>query len=423
MIARVVFWLTGGLIVYAYAGFPLVLLVRGLFRRRDGEREPDRLSPLPAVSMVVVAHDEAATIAAKIRNIYDLDYPPDRLEVIIASDGSTDGTDAIVRRLARPGLRLLTLPRAGKIPALNAAVAHAKGDVLVFSDANSMWAPEALRALVYRFADPEVGAVGGNQCYLPERRGHMGSRAERLYWGYDRKLKLMQSRAGHMTAATGAIHAVRRHLFRPVPPGVSDDYMTSTRAVAGGYRLVFEPDAIAYETVAPSEKAEFDRKLRIIVRGLRGLWLTRELFNPLRFGFYSLQLFSHKLLRWSACWLLLVLFASTLALYGEGPPYTWAAHAQIALYSAAALGLALHRTRIADRRIFKLFGFPFYFTMANYAALRAWLQVLRGRQVDRWDSRRSRSASPALQPGVPIPEIMPDNPEEERHARPTAARQ
>lgn len=393
MIARAAFWVSAFLLFYAYLGFPLLLALRSLVRRRASA--PRRAPAEPTASLVIVAHNEAATIAAKVRNAFALDYPVDRLEVIVASDGSDDGTDEIVADLARPGLRLLTLPRAGKIPALNAAVAQATGEILVFSDANSMYASDALRALVAPFADPTVGAVGGNQRYLPGDDGHIAGLSERLYWAYDRALKRMQSDAGHMTAATGAIHAIRRRLFQPVPPGVSDDFMTSTRAITCGYRLVFEPDAVAYETVAPSAEAEFQRKLRIIVRGLRGLWVRRELFNPLRYGFYSVQLFSHKGLRWSACWLLLVLLGSSLSLHSAGGFYGFAARAQVAFYACAALGLALRRSPVTGHRAFKAFGIPFYFTMANYAALRAWVQVLHGRRLDLWESGRPHGEAPA----------------------------
>jgi cellulose synthase/poly-beta-1,6-N-acetylglucosamine synthase-like glycosyltransferase len=395
MIAAIIFWFALGLIVYAYAGFPLLLLVRARARRSAAAI---RKGPVvPQVSMIVVAHNEAETIAAKIENAFSLDYPADQLEVIIASDGSNDGTNEIVAEHDRLGLRLLVLPRSGKIPALNAAAAHARGDVLVFSDANSMFAPNALRALVAPFADTRVGAVGGNQCYVRDGAQHMASAGERLYWKYDRMLKTAQSEIGSITAATGAIHAIRRELFQPVPTGVSDDYMTSTRAVASGYRLVFEPDAIAYETVAPTERAEFSRKMRIIVRGLRGLWITRELFNPLRYGFYSVQLFSHKFLRWSICWLLLIVFASAVLLFARDPIYRWAVYAQSGFYGCAALGMALHHTAAGRHRVGRILGLPFYFCLANYAALLAWFQVLRGRRLDVWSSTRAAApATPAV---------------------------
>lgn len=421
MIARTVFWLTGGLIVYAYAGFPLLLLVRAHVRRRAPAGTTYGPAHLPRISLVIVAHNESATIAAKIANTHALDYPADRLEVIVASDGSDDGTNEIVAYRAQSNLRLLVFPRLGKVPALNAAVAHAQGEIVVFSDANSMYAPDALRALVAPFSNPDVGAVGGNQRYLPDGGGHMASFSERLYWGYDRALKRLQSEAGHMTAATGAIHAIRRDIFRPVPLGVSDDFMTSTSAIAQGYRLVFQPNAIAYEALAPTEGAEFERKLRIIARGLRGMWVMRELFNPLRHGFYSLQLFSHKLLRWSVCWLLLALLVASFALYGDGWFYTWTARAQIGLYACAAGGLTLKRTRLAQYRVFKLVGVPFYFSMANYAALRAWLQVLAGRRVDRWESGRSREADERRHdPAVPGNDAR--EPEEQRRVDPEPAR-
>jgi cellulose synthase/poly-beta-1,6-N-acetylglucosamine synthase-like glycosyltransferase len=384
-------WTGLGLIGYAYVGFPLLLALRGRWARRPVARGPIT----PRVSVVIVAHNEAATIEAKLYNVYALDYPADRLEVIVASDGSDDGTDERAAAYVPRGLRLRVFPRGGKIPALNAAVAGATGDVLVFSDANSMYSENALRELVAPFADPAVGAVGGNQCYVSERGGHMASVGERLYWWYDRTLKSLQSRSGSMTAATGAIHAIRRELFRPVPPGVSDDFMISTRAVRAGYRLAFAERAVAYETVSPSEGAELSRKVRIASRGLRGLWVARELLNPLRHGFYAVQLASHKLLRWSVCWLLLLVMATSAALYRDADVYRWLAQAQLAFYGCALGAMALRHTALSRYRAFRLFGIPFYFCLANYAALRAWLRVLGGQRLDLWDSHRPHPAGGA----------------------------
>ena len=392
MTSRILFWVALGLIVYTYAGFPLLLLLRGSLFRRAVRKEPIT----PSVSLVIVAHNEAATIESKLENVYALDYPRDRLEVLVASDGSDDGTNELVAPYAARGLRLLAFPRAGKIPALNAAVAQATGEILVFSDANSMYAHDALRALVAPFADPTVGAVGGNQVYLAGERGegegHAASVGERLYWNYDRTLKRMQSDAGNMTSATGAIHAVRRELFHPVPLGVSDDFVVSTRAIAQRRRLVFEPGAIAYETVAPTEHAEFNRKHRVMVRGLRAFWTMRELTNPLRHGFYSLQLVSHKLLRWSVCWLLIILFAAALPLLDEGGVYRWLGLGQVAFYAAALAGWLLREAPVAGHRSFKALSVPMYFCLSNYAALRAWLQLMGGKRVDVWDSRRAEPA-------------------------------
>lgn len=380
---EILFWGSLGLIAYTYAGFPLLLLIRAIVRRRPVVTG----DVTPRVTLVIVAHNEAELIEAKIENVYALDYPPEALEVIVASDGSDDGTNEIVRKFVPRGLRLLELARVGKIPALNAAVGQATGEVLVFSDANSMYAPDALRRLVAPFADPQVGAVGGNQCYLPARDGHTAGLGERLYWRFDRFLKTMQSRAGSMTSATGAMHAIYWSLFRPVPPGVSDDFMISTRAVARGYRLVFAPDAVAYEEVASTDRAEFDRKQRIMARGLRSLWAARELFDPIRYGFYALQLGSHKLLRWSVGWLLIALLVASVAMSSEGGIFAWLLGAQAVFYLGAVAAFFLRDTAFARHRHFRLLAIPFYVCLAYYAALRAWMQVLAGKRIDIWDSR------------------------------------
>ena len=388
MIARIAFWTAAALVAYAYAGFPLLLLVRGLVVRR-----PVRSGQtMPRASVVVVAHNEAATIGAKLENLLSLDYPRERLDIVVASDGSTDDTEQIVARYRDRGVRLLAYPRSGKIPALNAAVTHATGDVLVFSDANSFFRGDALGALLAPFADASVGAVGGNQCYADGDSGHVASAGERLYWSFDRVLKRMQSGAGNMTSATGAIHAIRRELFQPVPLGVGDDFLISTRVISRGYRLIFAPDAVAYERVAASEHAEFRRKVRVIVRGLRGLWEVRDLFNPARHGFYSVQLFSHKLLRWSVCWLLLLLCGMSLVLLPDRGVYAWAGASQLGFYGCAVAGWRLRRTSLARFRIFRVCAVPLYFCLANYAALCAWPQVLRGRRLDVWDSQRATHA-------------------------------
>jgi glycosyltransferase involved in cell wall biosynthesis len=218
--------------------------------------------------MVIVAHNEAAHIGAKLENILSLDYPHDRFDVVVASDGSNDETETIVRGYADRKVKLLSLPRQGKIPALNAAVAAATGEVLVFSDANSMYAPDALRALVRPLADPHVGGVAGDQRYFKERGG--ASAGEHTYWNFDRMLKQAQSAAGNVISATGAIYAVRRSLFRTVPSGVTDDFAVSTAVIAQGYRLVFASDAAAYEPAAKASGIEFGRKTRVMTRGLRG---------------------------------------------------------------------------------------------------------------------------------------------------------
>ena len=282
-VARSVFWGAGATIVATYAVFPVGLLVRGALMRR-----PVRSAAIePSVSIIIAARNEAADIGRRLENLAALDYPRDRLEVVIASDGSEDATAAIVARWAERGVRLLDLPRVGKADALNAAVAASTGEILVFSDANSMFAPDAVRALVRRFADPEVGGVAGDQRYEAAATGDALAEGERGYWDLDRLLKIAESRAGNVVSATGAIYAIRRSLFRPVATGVTDDFYTSVQVVAQGRRLVFARDAVAFEPPAKSGGDEFGRKVRIMTRGLRGTILMRELLDPRRHGFYA----------------------------------------------------------------------------------------------------------------------------------------
>ncbi len=380
--SEVIFYAAMLLILYTYLLFPAIVLLRGLVCRR-----PYQTADIsPRVSIVIVAHNEADTIAAKLENLLALDYPHDRLQIVVASDGSDDGTDEMVCRYAQHGVQLLDLPRQGKIPALNAAVEQTTGEILVFSDANSMFVPGALNSLLRPFADPKVGAVAGNQRYTTEGR-NTASFGERLYWSFDRALKAMERRSGSIIAATGAIHAIRRELFRPVPSGVCDDFVISCGAIEQGYRLAFEPDAVAYESTALSDRAEFQRKTRVIVRGLRALWALRALFNPLRYGFYSVQIASHKLLRWSVGWLLLVFFAASAALSQSEPVGQFSFWAQVVFYGSALLAFAGREVRWV--RAIKPLAIPYYFCLVNFAAVVAWLRLLCGKPIDAWDSGRS----------------------------------
>ncbi len=381
--SELVFWAAAACIAFTYVGFPALLALRAaLFRRPHREAEI-----LPRVSLLICAHNEARSIAARLENALALDYPAERLEIVVASDGSDDGTPRIAAGYERGGrVRVLDLPRRGKIPTLNDAVRFARGEILVFSDANSHFERGAIRALVRPFADPEVGGVAGDQRYAkPARRGSDGNDGERAYWALDRWMKQWQSAAGNVTSATGAIYAIRSSLFQAVPGGVTDDFWISTRVVAQHRRLVFAPGAIAREPVAPGAGAEFQRKVRVMTRGLTGVWLARALLDPRRHGFYALQLFTHKVLRRLVVVPLALLLVATPFLIDEGPLYRFAALAQAGLYAAALVG-ALARKGLGRRRPFAL---PLYFCLVNFAAWQALLNVMRGRRIERWDPQRA----------------------------------
>jgi len=249
-----------------------------------------------------------------------------------------------------------------------------------------MFSPDAIRALTKPLADPNVGGVAGDQRYMKKNKTKNAGVGERTYWNFDRLMKQFESRSGNTISATGAIYAIRRSLFQTVQEGVTDDFFTSTAVIAQGYRLVFAPNAVAYEPVATASSTEFGRKVRVITRGLRAVLHSRsQLLNPFRYGFYAIQLFSHKVLRRLVVYPIVLLFFVTPFLWKTGFFYQLAMVGQLAFYGLALLGLLLDHTPF---RKLKFFSIPFYFCLVYAAAFIASLNILRGRQIKRWEPKR-----------------------------------
>jgi cellulose synthase/poly-beta-1,6-N-acetylglucosamine synthase-like glycosyltransferase len=386
MIRTALFWLAVTWLGLTYVGMPALMVLRArLFRRPYASADGT-----PPVSLIIAAHNEVGVIGDRIENLLALDYPRDAIEVVIASDGSTDGTDAVVARYADRNVRLVAPGRVGKGAALEAAVAASTGGILVFSDANSQYAPDAIRALVRPFADPAVGGVAGNQVYLREGSADATEIGERGYWDFDRLLKRSQSIAGSVTSGTGAIYAIRREHFGPIPEGITDDMFETMRVVADGRRLVFAEDALAFEPVAPSGELEFRRKVRIMTRSFRCLILMRRLFDPRRSGWYALQLFWHKVMLRTAALPLLVLAIVSPLMWAHGLIYQVATVGQVACYGLAAAGIALIRRPIGRHPALAV---PAYFSLVNLASIRALLNLVRGEQINRWVPTRTTGAS------------------------------
>ena len=377
-----VFWLSLAALVYVYAGYSLVLVLVGLLRNRRVRQRPCT----PRISLIIAAHNEARAIARRLENALSLNYPPDALEILVASDGSTDATNSIASRYAARGVRLLALPRRGKLGVLDEAVARSSGDILVFSDANTTFHPQALRMLARNFADPEVGGVCGNQIYVREGRSDSSASGETLYWSYDKWLKRLESLTGSIVSSDGAIYAIRRRLYRkPARAYVTDDFAISTAVVEQGFRLVFEQEAIAYEPPAAAADREFRRKVRIINRGLCGVLLRRRLLNPFRYGVYSWILFSHKVVRRLAPFFLLTALATSLVLAQRGGFYAGMASVQVGLYALALLGY-LFKDRPLGR--WRILYTPFFYCLANAAALVAVTRLLLGNRIEQWQPER-----------------------------------
>jgi cellulose synthase/poly-beta-1,6-N-acetylglucosamine synthase-like glycosyltransferase len=381
-IPELAFWLAIALIVYAYVGFSLLIIIVARLKNRRVQQKPIT----PRASLIIPVWNEERAIAERLENALSLDYPAGALEIIVTSDGSDDNTEVIVSKYEPRGVRLLSFPRRGKIHALKDAVASATGEILVFSDANSMYKSDALHKLVRNFADPEVGGVCGNQIYLKAKMADATSQGEGMYWSFDKWLKRMESLTGSIVSAHGAIYAIRRSLYQPpASAAVTDDFAISTAVIEQGYRLVFEGEAIAYEEPTASAALEFGRKVRIMTRGLRGVLLRRRLLNPFRYGFYSLELFSHKVLRRLVPVFILVLLGASFFLSTRNNFYLGATVAQILFYVLAAFGYSLRRHRLGR---LKFFYIPFFYCLANAAALIAVIRIIRGKKVERWQPQR-----------------------------------
>jgi cellulose synthase/poly-beta-1,6-N-acetylglucosamine synthase-like glycosyltransferase len=346
-IAAILFWASAALLVYTHLGYPLVLtaLVRlrsrgrrrfhdsGPYRNQKGGNDP--AGKLPTVSLIVPAYDEEEVIAAKVANALALDYPREQLQIVVASDGSTDATAARAREAGAS--LVLELPPGGKVAALNAAAEQAAGEILAFSDANSVWSRDALRRLVAPFADPGVGYVCGQVRFLDPDGGNL----EGMYWRYEMAVREAESALAGVTAGNGAIYAVRRDAYIPLAPSGSHDLSFPFRLAKRRLRSLYEPGARAEEKMVPTIEGEFARKRRMMV----GLWdivagegmLSPRGYPPL-FGF---EVASHRLLRYLSPLLHLVAFLANALLLGDGWFYVLAFALQLALLAAALLGRAI----------------------------------------------------------------------------------
>lgn len=351
---KLLMWASLGLIGWTLAGYPLATAAVARVRRYAPRRDE---SFVPEVSFIIAAHNEERAIVAQVESALRLDYPGDRLEVVVASDGSSDGTRAVVERFAGEGVRLLDLPRGGKIAAQNAAVRATKGELLAFSDAHSPWEPDALRLLVRNLADPDVGYV----CGRVQLEG-AGDNRESLYWAYELWLREQESACGCLTAGTGAIYAVRRSALPELGPEHSHDIALPFRLRRRGLRSVYEPAAVAHEPSRATTLEEWPRKVRMLSRAwwevLRGGLLDPRGQPP---GFF-VALLSHRLLRYSSGPLHVVLFASSAVL----APRDRAAAALLAVQLVFA-GLALVGWRLPGR--VPLAGAAWYYAVVNAASI------------------------------------------------------
>jgi hypothetical protein len=380
MMALAVFWGALGVIGWVYLGYPLVLWAVATVRRRPVRRA----SIEPTVSMIICAYNEARDIRRKLEETFALDYPADRLEIIVVSDGSTDGTDDIVREFA-PRVRLQRVARrGGKTLAQNAGVAIASGEILLFSDATTVYARQTVRMIMENFADPTVGCVCGDLIYLGEADNPSGE-GRALFWNYERQLRLWESQVHSLIGTTGCCCAMRRELYLPLPADTISDFVQPGLVTQRGHRTVIEVRAPAYERAeSRSIREELHRRARVITRGLRGAFCLGALLDPLRHPWFAIELWSHRVLRWLAPVFLLVLLGASVPLAARGGVFQAALAVQVVVYGAGLAAYALERLRVRLPGSF----IPLYFCLVHLAPLLALTWLLRGEKKVVWDTGR-----------------------------------
>jgi len=370
-VSAIVFWLSVAFPVYTYIGYPvLLLLLRALIKRKISKRDIE-----PFVSLVIPAYNEARCIERKIHNTLELDYPPAKLEIIVASDGSKDATAELAGSLA-DGERVVVFayPRnRGKIAILNDSVPRARGEVIVFSDAAALLPKDALRKLIRNFADPKVGAVSGKYMVIRPDQAATGQ-SEDVYWKYETFLKVQESELSSTLGAHGHLHAIRKDLYPfPAPGTINDDYIIPVSVLAKGYRAVYEPEAIVYEEAV--EMAGFGRRIRIMAGNVQQIREIKGLLWPLQ-PLPILFFLSHKVAR------LVVPFAMVAALIGNllllgNPFYLATLTAQVLFYLLALAGIRLSLKP-------KILMLPFYFSMVNVSTFFGIYHALTSRRRMAW---------------------------------------
>jgi glycosyltransferase involved in cell wall biosynthesis len=372
MLMVLLFWGSVLFVIYTYAGYAVVLAVVRRVRRRAVLKAPIT----PRVSFIIAAHNEARRIAEKIENTLSQDYPKERFDVIVASDYSTDGTDAIVSSYASRGVRLVRAPeRGGKERAQRLAVDAASGEVLVFSDAATHLDRDGVRRIVMSFNDPSVGCVSSVDRMLD---GEGRPTGESAYVRYEMGLRALESEAGSLVGLSGSFFAARRAVCQSWPVDTPSDFGTVLNAVTIGLRGVSDPDAVGYYRDLADARKEYARKVRTVARGVSGLLRHKALLNPFRYGFFAWQLASHKLFRWMVPFAILGAGVSSVALASDSMFFRGVVALQALCYALAIMALKWHTSAL---RVWRPVGF---LLLANVSILDAWLQLARGQQVTMW---------------------------------------
>ena len=376
----VFFWLSIFAIFYIYIGYPILIVIFSVFSNRPVQKYP--ISPF--VSIIISAYNESEHICQTVQNKLDLNYPSDKFEIIVVSDGSTDGTDEIVRSLNSSQVRLIRQEvRAGKTVALNLAVSHAKGTIIVFSDANSIYDLDAIRKLVANFSDSDVGYVSGKMIYVNSDGSPVGDGCS-AYMKYENCLRKYETKVGSIVGVDGGIDAVRKELYTPMDIGQIPDFVLPLKVIAEGYRVVYDAEALLKEDTLKQARDEYNMRVRVTLRSLWAILDMRHLLSIKKFGFFAFQLWSHKVLRYLCFLFLIFAFITNCFLLEEGIIYV------IFLILHIFAILITFLLPFLERRSIDILPIRFinYFFLLNMACAHAFLKFISGKKQILWTPRK-----------------------------------
>jgi poly-beta-1,6-N-acetyl-D-glucosamine synthase len=372
------FALSAFLVTWTFLGYPVFIVLLARWRPKPHRRAPLALP----VTLIIPAYNEEDVIAEKLENALALDYPAELLEIVVVADGSTDRTTAIAETFAERGVLLLyEPPRQGKAAAMNRAVPHARGEILIFSDANAMMEPDSISQIVPNFADPQVASVSGEK--RVRSNDQVQGEGESFYWRYEAMMKQADSLVSTAIGAVGEFFAIRRALYHPLETdNLVEDFVLAMRLVMDGWRVVYEPAAVSWEEASPSLGGEWRRRVRMAAGGFQAIIRLRALLSP-RYGIVMVQYVSHKVLRWLAPFFMVAAFASSAALMGM-PLFRWLFLGQLLFYITAGMGWVLEALGVS----YKPARIIFYFCFGNATVLGGFVRYVSGSQSVLWQKAR-----------------------------------